>query len=76
MPAHCLQVLRTGAYDGKTADIWSCGVMLYVMLVGAFPFWRPKEDDLRSAASLFPKLLEAILKSDYYLPSRVRSLTV
>eukprot|EP00955_Chlamydomonas_euryale_P005935 63085-Chlamydomonas_euryale.AAC.1 len=30
-------------HRAQTADVWSCGVMLFVMLVGAYPFERPED---------------------------------
>ena len=31
-------MLGGGSYNAKMADVWSCGVMLYVMLYNTYPF--------------------------------------
>ncbi|XP_024034773.1 CBL-interacting serine/threonine-protein kinase 1 isoform X3 [Citrus clementina] len=52
------EVLANRGYDGATSDIWSCGVILYVILTGYLPF------DDRNLAVLYQK----IFRGDFKLP--------
>ncbi|EIE22391.1 sulfur stress regulator [Coccomyxa subellipsoidea C-169] len=56
-------------YDGKIADIWSCGVMVYVMLVGAYPFERPED---KHDNQKLQKMIQRILKVEYEFPAHVK----
>ncbi|XP_062225668.1 serine/threonine-protein kinase SAPK7-like isoform X2 [Phragmites australis] len=62
-PAPRLKICDFGY--SKTADVWSCGVTLYVMLVGGYPFEDP--DDPKN----FRKTIGRIMSIQYKIPEYV-----
>ncbi|KAJ7944391.1 Protein kinase superfamily protein [Quillaja saponaria] len=60
------EVFSRQEYDGKIADVWSCGVTLYVMLVGGYPFEDPDEP------KDFRKTIQRILCVQYSIPDTVQ----
>ncbi|XP_022714741.1 CBL-interacting serine/threonine-protein kinase 25-like [Durio zibethinus] len=52
------EVLRKKGYDGAKADIWSCGVILFVLLTGYLPF----------QAENVMKMYRKIFKAEYECP--------
>ncbi|XP_057416421.1 CBL-interacting serine/threonine-protein kinase 1 isoform X2 [Lotus japonicus] len=52
------EIIANRGYDGATSDVWSCGVILYVILTGYLPF------DDRNLAVLYQK----IFKGDVQIP--------
>ncbi len=59
------EVLSRKQYDGEIADVWSCGVTLYVMLVGAYPF--EDSTDPRN----FRKTIQRIMNVKYKFPDNL-----
>ncbi|KAL6594467.1 Pkinase-domain-containing protein [Neocallimastix sp. 'constans'] len=55
------EVLSSRNYDGKKADIWSLGIILYVMLVGQVPF----------KGRYVKVLYESIVNKEYEIPDYV-----
>ncbi|XP_073132486.1 CBL-interacting serine/threonine-protein kinase 24-like isoform X1 [Henckelia pumila] len=62
------EVLSGRGYDGAAADLWSCGIILYVLMAGYLPF---DETDL---PSLYSKINTAQFSCPYWFSPAATSL--
>ncbi|KAK3721792.1 serine/threonine-protein kinase gin4 [Vermiconidia calcicola] len=58
------EVVSSRPYDGTQADVWSCGVILYVMLTGTTPYNYSQDGDIRM-------LFRDIAKARYWMPEEL-----
>ncbi|GAB2298584.1 CBL-interacting serine/threonine-protein kinase 20 [Dionaea muscipula] len=62
------EVINKRGYDGAKADIWSCGVVLYVLLAGFLPFHDS------NLMELYRKICRGQFKCPQWFPQDVRKL--
>eukprot|EP01029_Cantina_marsupialis_P032171 TRINITY_DN95_c1_g1_i1.p1 TRINITY_DN95_c1_g1~~TRINITY_DN95_c1_g1_i1.p1 ORF type:complete len:425 (+),score=151.26 TRINITY_DN95_c1_g1_i1:102-1376(+) len=62
------EVLDGKGYDGRAADVWSCGVILFVLLAGFLPFDEP------TMAALFRKIKKAEFSYPKWFKPEIRDL--
>ncbi|CBI18060.3 unnamed protein product, partial [Vitis vinifera] len=65
---HSRGVINRKGYDGAKADIWSCGVVLFVLLAGYLPFHDS------NLMELYRKIGKAEYRFPNWFPSEVRRL--
>jgi len=58
--------LYNGVYDGKISDVWSIGILVFVLVKGKFPFDN-KERDLS-------KLVESVCNDNFEMPNCSKEL--
>ncbi|XP_071716183.1 CBL-interacting protein kinase 2-like [Rutidosis leptorrhynchoides] len=62
------EVINRKGYDGDKADIWSCGVILYVLLTGYLPFHDS------NLMEMYRKIGKAEFKCPNWFPPEVKRL--
>ncbi|CAL9126827.1 unnamed protein product [Musa acuminata var. zebrina] len=62
------EIINKKGYDGAKADIWSCGVILYVLLAGYLPFHDS------NLIEMYRKITKGEFRFPHRFPSDVRKL--
>ena len=63
-------VILQSTYDGNKADIWNCGVVLFAMVTGYFPFQRIEDMQLSQTQQL-QAVVKRVVAGDYVLPGNL-----
>ncbi|KAJ4895135.1 CBL-interacting serine/threonine-protein kinase 10 [Raphanus sativus] len=64
----CPEIVNRKPYDGTKADIWSCGVVLFVLLTGYLPFYASNLMDM------YRKIAKAQFKCPREFPPEAKKL--
>ncbi|WOL11033.1 CBL-interacting protein kinase 5-like [Canna indica] len=64
------EVINKKGYDGAKADIWSCGVILFVLMAGCLPFHDS------NLMEMYRKISRGDFKCPYWFPSDVKKLLI
>ncbi|KAK1276855.1 CBL-interacting protein kinase 5 [Acorus gramineus] len=62
------EIINKKGYDGAKADIWSCGVILFVLMAGYLPFHDP------NLMEMYRKISKGEFKYPQWFPSDVKKL--
>nr|GEX73527.1 CBL-interacting protein kinase 18 [Tanacetum cinerariifolium] len=62
------EVINKKGYDGEKADIWSCGVILFVLLAGYLPFSDA------NLMGMYRKISKGEFRCPHWFPPEVRKL--
>ncbi|XP_027904196.1 CBL-interacting serine/threonine-protein kinase 9-like isoform X2 [Vigna unguiculata] len=62
------EVIHNKGYVGSTSDMWSCGVILFVLMAGFMPFDAP------TPMALFKKIVKAEFSCPSWFPPQAKTL--
>eukprot|EP00208_Stichococcus_sp_RCC1054_P005635 CAMPEP_0206136050 /NCGR_PEP_ID=MMETSP1473-20131121/1287_1 /ASSEMBLY_ACC=CAM_ASM_001109 /TAXON_ID=1461547 /ORGANISM="Stichococcus sp, Strain RCC1054" /LENGTH=603 /DNA_ID=CAMNT_0053528287 /DNA_START=12 /DNA_END=1823 /DNA_ORIENTATION=+ len=70
-------LLSPTSYDGKAADVWACGVLLFTLLTGVFPFWRDVDVESSSDPTTRLRMIALrVVRADYKPPAHLSPAVV